>query len=377
MKESDYKYFAFISYNSHDTSWGKRLQRKLESYRMPAILCSEHGWNRKPMKPIFFAPSDIQPGELSAELQERLKASKNLIVICSPYSAQSDWVGMEIAFFHSLGRSENIHFFIVDGIPHSGNPDTECFNPVIKRLGMPEILGANINEKVFRFPWLNRERAYVQLITKLLGVEFDSIWQRHRRILYQKIVAWVVGIITVVIALIGVWINSQPVDVTVSLNEISTHNENLPSLKDAVVTMELFNESKTDTIESISSKTVFTNIPHNALNKIVHVTVACRDWMPIDTTFLLTENVVLNMSRNSHNYGDVIFRLWSIKQENGVANTQVKLAEQYARSDEKGYVRMFIPLERQSREYEVECECVLQNNILIMPTNEYTVLIVE
>ena len=157
--ELQYKYFAFISYNSHDTAWGKKLQHKLEGYRMPATLCSEHGWERKPIKPVFFAPTDIQPGDLTAELQERLRASRNLIVICSPHSAKSEWVGKEIAFFHSLGRTENIHFFIVDGVPHSGNPDTECFNPVVDTLGLPEILGANIHEKIYRWPWLNRERA--------------------------------------------------------------------------------------------------------------------------------------------------------------------------------------------------------------------------
>lgn len=40
-----------------------------------------------------------------------------------------------------------------------------------------------------RYPWVNRERAYVQLITKLLGVEFDSIWQRHKRLMRQRIAA--------------------------------------------------------------------------------------------------------------------------------------------------------------------------------------------
>lgn len=42
-----YKYFAFISYSSQDTKWGKRLQRKLEHYRMPATLCCEHNWTSK------------------------------------------------------------------------------------------------------------------------------------------------------------------------------------------------------------------------------------------------------------------------------------------------------------------------------------------
>ena len=124
--EQVYKYFAFISYSSHDTVWGKRLQRKLENYRMPTTLCRDHGWQRKPMKPVFFAPTDIQPGELSEELKQRLTASRNLIVICSPASARSVWVGREIAFFHSLGRTKNIFFFIVDGKPHSRDKATEC-----------------------------------------------------------------------------------------------------------------------------------------------------------------------------------------------------------------------------------------------------------
>ena len=175
----EFKYYAFISYNSKDVAWGKRVQRKLEHYRMPATLCSERGWKRTPIRPIFFAPTDIQPGGLNEELKERLRASRNLIVICSPNSAKSEWVGREIEYFHSLGRTEAIHFFIVQGSPHSGNPDTECFNPVVDKLGMPEILGANIHEKNYRWPWLNKERAYVQLVSKLLGVEFDAIWQRQ------------------------------------------------------------------------------------------------------------------------------------------------------------------------------------------------------
>lgn len=372
--EQQYKYFAFISYNSHDTSWGKKLQHKLEGYRMPATLCSEHGWKRKPIKPVFFAPTDIQPGGLTAELQERLKASRNLIVICSPYSAQSEWVGKEIAFFHSLGRTENIHFFIIDGVPHSDNPDTECFNPIVNALGLPEILGANIHEKIYRWPWLNRERAYVQLITKLLGVEFDSIWQRHRRMLRQKVAAWTVGIMVVIAALVGVWMSNQPVDVTVSLNETTVHNDNLPPMTDAVVTMELVNETKTDTFRTLDANVVFANVPHKALGKTVHLTVECMNWLPVDTSFILTKDVVINMARNPHSYGDVMFILWSKDKERGVANTQVTLAGQTATSDAKGYVRMFIPLERQSDRYKVECSLPLENDILGMPTTESSAL---
>lgn len=372
-----YKYFAFISYNSKDTKWGKKVQRKLEGYRMPATLCSEHGWKRRPINPVFFAPTDIQPGGLSSELQERLKASRNLIVICSPNSAKSQWVGKEIEFFHSLGRTKNIHFFIVDGIPHSGDPDTECFNPVVDKLGLPEILGANIHERNYRWPWLNKERAYVQLITKLLGVEFDSIWQRHKRLLIQKAIAWAVGIVIVVAALIGVWANNQPVDISVSLNELSYHNSNLPPLKDAVVTMSLGDETKTDTLADIGQRATFVNIPHKYLNHDVNIKVACSDWLSVDTTVKVSQDITINISRDPDVYGKVHFRLWNINTERPVPDADVSIDGTETKSDANGIVDVFIPLKKQKTDYEVSGSLELEDNIIHMPSGKDDALIVK
>ena len=366
VMEQQYKYFAFISYNSQDTEWGKRLQRKLEHYRMPATLCSEHGWERTPIKPVFFAPTDIQPGGLTEELQERLKASRNLIVICSPNSAKSEWVGKEIEFFHNLGRTKHIHFFIVDGKPHSGSPETECFNPIVETLGLPEILGANIHEKIYRWPWMNKERAYVQLISKLLGVEFDAIWQRHKRLLIQKTITWTVGVMIVIVAFVGLWVVNQPFDVEMNLHESSVNNQ-LPQLKDAVITISLDNETKTDTIHSISDDVVFTNIPHRYLDKEVRVAITCQDYYDVDTTFKLTRNVVLNMNRNPSVYGDVHFRLWNTETEQPVANAEVEIMGQAVISDDDGRVSLFIPLESQRRAYNVKASVPLVNDTIYMP----------
>lgn len=378
QEHQQYKYFAFISYNSKDTEWGKRVQRKLEGYRMPSTLCSEHGWERKPIKPVFFAPTDIQPGGLTAELQERLRASRNLIVICSPNSAKSQWVGKEIEYFHSLGRTDNIHFFIVDGVPHSGNEDTECFNPIVDTLGLPEILGANIHEKVSRWPWVNKERAYVQLVTKLLGVEFDSIWQRHKRMMMEKLVAWTIGIVAVIAALLGVWVNNQPVDVAVSLNETSVHNDNLPPLKDAIVKLTLDNETKTDTIHGLDASALFANIPHSAIGKKAHVTVACKDWLPVDTTIVLAEEVCLNIARDPRPYGEVQFLLWNSQKEMSVPGVKATIEGIEGVSDAEGRVHLTIPLDKQRTEYSIECEKTLLDATLNnFPTTPSTAIKVQ
>ena len=374
MQEQEFKYYAFISYNSKDTVWGKRVQRKLEHYRMPATLCSERGWKRTPIRPVFFAPTDIQPGGLTDELQERLKASRNLIVICSPNSAQSDWVGKEIEFFHSLGRTENIHFFIVDGKPHSGNPETECFNPVIDKLGLPEILGANIHERNYRWPWLNKERAYVQLVSKLLGVEFDAIWQRHKRLLLRRALAWLLGIAAVIAALVAVWMGNQPFNTTVHLNESTPHNDQLPPLHNAVVTLSLDNESKTDTIQSIDENGVFTNVPHRYLDQPVHVTVACPDFLPLDTTLTLTRDVTLDIRRDPSVYGNVKFGLWDPETETFISGTRLEVAGQVVTTDKEGQVSLFVPLEQQRKTYQVKAPFPLYNDIITMPCGESDVI---
>lgn len=377
MSQERYKYFAFISYNSKDTAWGKRVQKKLEHYRMPSTLCSKHGWRRKPLKPIFFAPTDIQPGGLTTELQERLKASRNLIVICSPNSAKSKWVGKEIEYFHSLGRTNNIHFFIVDGVPHSGNEETECFNPIVDTLGLPEILGANIHEKVSRWPWINKERAFVQLITKLLGVEFDSIWQRHKRMMIQQVVAWTIGIVAVFAALFGVWIVNLPVDVNVSLNETSVHNDNLPPLENAIVSITLDNETKTDTISTIDASALFANIPYSAIGKEARISVSCQNWFTTDTIVTLAKDMSINIARDPRPYGDMQFRIWNANEEKTYPNVNVSINGHETTADADGMIRYTMPLTEQDTIYLIKASMQLENDTLYMPTTESTTIIVK
>ena len=370
-----FKYFAFISYSSADYSWGRRLQRKLEHYKMPSTLCSERGWSRHPLKPVFFAPTDIQPGGLSEELKKRLRESRYLIVICSPDSAGSEWVAKEISYFHSLGRSANIHLFIVRGQPGSKDPSQRCFNPVLDELGIPEILGANVHEKVSVWPWVNRERAYVQLITKLLRVEFDHIWQRHRRQMLAQLIAAICGVIMVLCLLLAVRNYSKPFESSLAIVESGPTAVNLPPAKRVIATMYLDNEVKTDTISSFSECAVFRNIPRRYYGRPVRIRAACEDYIPTDTVLVLERDMSVIMARDESFYGSVRFRLFHPFKV--MAGCRVWVGGYEALSDEGGVVTLSIPLEDQMPAYPVRAEFPLADTVLIMPNNTSTAIAVR
>lgn len=372
-----YKYYAFISYNQHDLKWGKRLQRKLEGYKIPSTMCSERGLKRTPIKPVFFAPTDIQPGPLTDELKNRLEQSKNLIVICSPNSAKSEWVGQEISYFHSLGRVANIHFFIVDGVPNSGMPETDCFHPVIKDLKMDGNLGANINEQNYRWPWLNKERAYVQLVSKLLSVEFDSIWKRHKRLLIQKLISWTMGITAVLAILLIVWQANQPIDVAVNIESVSVDNKNLPECSDVVVAMTIGKEIKTDTVKNISGKALFRNVPHKYIGKNIRVSLKAKNHLSLDTIVTLEKTITLPVRRNPDVYGRVEFILWNETAGAVAEGITCKIGNYTGTSDKDGRVVIVIPLEEQQTQYKVESAVTFDNDTIYMPCYESTYLLIK
>ena len=172
--DSRYKYFAFISYKREDERWAKWLQHKLENYRLPSNLNGRTDLPKE-IRPVFKDTSELIPGNLPEQINEALEQSKYLIVICSPRSAQSEWVNKEIEMFLSMGRTNNIIPFIIEGLPFANETSNECFPLSIRQLPKEnEILGANVNE-------MGRDAAAVKIVSRMFNIRFDELWRRRER----------------------------------------------------------------------------------------------------------------------------------------------------------------------------------------------------
>ena len=101
-----YNYYAFISYSRKDEPWAEWLQKRLETYRIPAMLRKQNLNVPQKLYPVFRDKTDLAGGKLLEMLHEELDSSQYLIVICSPNSAGSEWVDMDVRHFMKIGREE-------------------------------------------------------------------------------------------------------------------------------------------------------------------------------------------------------------------------------------------------------------------------------
>lgn len=192
---SDFKYWAFLSYSHTDRKWGDWLHKALETYRVPRRLVgseSRDGKVPERVYPIFRDREELPvSADLGSNINGALRESRYLIVICSPRSAQSRWVGEEIKTYKKLGREDRILAMIVDGEPNAsdGKPGfkvgDECFHEALRyrwsENGQPassvrsEPIAADAREGKD-----GKSNAKLKLLAGLLGVNYDDLKQREQ-----------------------------------------------------------------------------------------------------------------------------------------------------------------------------------------------------
>ncbi len=192
MVEGVYHYRAFISYRhvDRDRKWARWLIEKLETFRTPRALV-RHG---APLRiGHLFRDDDEIPAssDLSHQIEDALRASQFLIIVCSRDTPHSKWVRHEIEFFRSLGKGQQILALLVDGEPE------ESFPPELLRVAHERVtpdgtktvewvdeepIAADVRPRADERKSVTERRAFLRIAAGLLGVSFDDLAQReHQR----------------------------------------------------------------------------------------------------------------------------------------------------------------------------------------------------
>jgi tetratricopeptide (TPR) repeat protein len=209
---ADSRYRAFITYSHQDENWAVWLQKALETYRVPARLVGMHtevGTIPRRLTPIFRDRSELpSAADLKRVVNEALSASANLIVICSPHSAVSNYVNEEITAFKQLGRASRIFCLVIAGEPNASDSTDrkaeECFAPALRHEvgtdgGLTQKRAAPVAADA-RAGKDGRTNAKLKVIAGMLGIGFDALKQReHQRHMRRMIAVTAVSLLAMLI----------------------------------------------------------------------------------------------------------------------------------------------------------------------------------
>ena len=209
------KYFAFISYSHKDKDAAKKLQNFIQGYKIPAKLEDRPDLPKR-IGRVFRDEDELAGDELTPQIEEALRQSRYLIVVCSPNSAKSKYVNEEIEYFKSLGGETKILPYIIAGKATTDEDPDCCYAPALRENQEKyQIVGGDAQEN-------GAEAASVKLIAGMLRLEFNTLYDRFRKAekRKRKIVITAITAFALLATLVSVIIFNQKKDLKESKSVI-------------------------------------------------------------------------------------------------------------------------------------------------------------
>lgn len=361
--EKEYKYTAFISYNSKDNCKARWLQQRLECYSLPSVIANEKGEvlrssDKKSKKfRIFRYVTDLVAQNLDDGLRQELDQSKYLIVICSPNSAHAPWVRKEVKHFIDTGRKKQIIPFVIKGVPYSGGDD-ECFTPELKD-SFPggSALGVSLNDYGDDL-WIFRKRkAVAKMVSLLIELPnaYDFIWNRYRanyiKLLMLRTIFALLVVFSIYFSVEVVKNKEKPFEMSISVSE-EGGNTHLPPIEDIEISISIEGDRiRKDTIKSLNDKAVFGQIPGRMIGKAMKLMVNNASCYNIDTIMPVQHQLYIELHRHPDYYGKI--KVIVIKDEERLCNQWVSVEGFNGKTNEDGELLINIPLSSQKESYSI------------------------
>ena len=258
------KYKAFLSYSHADAKQARSLHHFIETFKIPKRLVGREtkcGTIPRRLRPVFKDREELpSSSDLGSVIDDALKSSEFLIVLCSPESARSHWVNEEVLSFKRMMRGSRILCIIISGEPNAtdipGRAAEECFCEALRfQLDDDGQLTREPAELVAADARLGHDGRYparLKLVAGMLGLGLDNLRQRdmrrrHRRMVVVTITSVAGMALTLILALTA----------SIARNDAERHREQADDLIGFMLgdLHERLNEvGRLDVLDSVSIK---------------------------------------------------------------------------------------------------------------------------
>jgi WD40 repeat protein len=213
---TEYKYNAFISYRhaEKDSRVAKELQQQLERFVIPEPIRQRYGIRK--IERIFKDQEELElTDDLSEQLDENLRSSEYLIVICSPAYLQSKWCLQEVEHFLSYRDHDHVICVLADGEPPAVFPPVLLSQPKeVSINGQKRIVEESVEPLAADYRQDFRQARKIELpriAARLIGCSYDELVMRQERYRRRKLAAILTGVIVAAVLAISylLWSNAM------------------------------------------------------------------------------------------------------------------------------------------------------------------------
>lgn len=250
MNEMVKAYDAFISYRHSELDMfvATTLHKELEKFRLPDNLIKNRRPGEKTRIQRVFRDRDELPiaSNLSTPIEEALKKSEFLIVICTPRLPESKWCRREIETFISLHGRERVLAVLAEGEPEESFPDLLCYETVteVDQFGQEKVvlrgvepLAADVRGSSKAEIRKKIKEEVLRLAAPMFSCAYDDIRQRHREQKIKKRLKIYTGI-TAAVSVFGIVSFTQAVRIDQQAKVIEAqYQENLRSQSEILASM--------------------------------------------------------------------------------------------------------------------------------------------
>ena len=210
-EQSSFVYDAFISYSRRDSDSAEEIERELERFRLPRAV--RHRLGRRHLN-VFRDVTDITGNRLDRVLDENLTRSHKLVVLCSPNSRGSEYVGREIEQFAVLRYPDGIVPVLIAGEPNDRDEQAanwafpDALGKVLDGTPLATDLRPPAAPVVTRTPHrLTASREWIRLVSNLVDLAPDDLTQRLARDRNRRLRAGfsILAVVVVALAALLAW----------------------------------------------------------------------------------------------------------------------------------------------------------------------------
>jgi hypothetical protein len=172
-------FFAFISHRGVDSKYALKLQKFIESYKLPAEIRAKSNLPKR-LSPICTYEVDFAANPLLDEIKEMLAKSQYLIVLCSKHTAENaaPYVNYEIETFIEQKKAQGIDpLDKIIPIMISGEYDSPdgCYPQALKDLGDNAPIAVN------RQLCKNDREVFLRAISGMIHIDYAVLENRDKK----------------------------------------------------------------------------------------------------------------------------------------------------------------------------------------------------